>query len=623
MTVAASGARLPGGSRLGAVSSFGFSGTNVHMILEQAPEVPALATEIPERPIHVLTASARDATALRQVAEARRRELASGVENLADIAHAANAGRAHFATRLSLTAANSSEAIAQLDAYLGGQAKAGVNAGKAPTRQPKIGFLFTGQGSQYVDMARTLYDAHPVFRAALDRCDEILGDKLPQRLLSVIYPASGETSLIDDTAFTQPALFAVEYALAELWASWGVRPSMVMGHSVGEYVAACVAGVLSVKDALELIAERGRLMGSLPRDGAMVAVMADPSYVAQAVKPFSADVSIAAVNGPRNIVISGREQGIAALLAQFEREGVSATRLKVSHAFHSPLMAPIADALATAASKVAFAPPSIDLVSNPTGGLADATTFNSSYWRKQLLSPVQFAPGVGVMLAAGCTTFIEIGPHPTLIAMGRQCAPDANVVWASSLRRGGDDWRQLLDAAAMLYTGGVNIDWRGFDAPWRRRRVTLATYPFQRSRYWVDPVAPAVPAARAAPTRVAPDDLPRHLRSMLHEVTWLESPKNGGGLLDTQAVSQAVEPLLELARKRKQARCLRRFRRGPRPAGHPLHCSRPCRSRFCLVRRCPLRQRNIAKTVARSGSSQSSLRSDARHPRRGRASGAH
>jgi malonyl CoA-acyl carrier protein transacylase len=389
-------------------------------------------------------------------------------------------------------------------------------------------------------MARMLYETHPVFRQALDRCDAIVGDSLPQRLLSVIYPPANAASAIDATEYTQPALFAVEYALAELWASWGVRPAMVMGHSVGEYVAACVAGVLSLEDSLKLIVERGRLMGSLPRDGAMAAVMADPSFVEQALAPYRDEVSVAAVNGPRNVVISGRAQVVAALLARSEADGVSATRLKVSHAFHSPLMRPVADAFGKAASALTFAAPSVDLVSNLTGIVAGAATLNAAYWRQQMLSPVQFAPGLAAMLAAGCTAFLEIGPHPTLVGLGQQCAPDAGITWASSLRRGKDDWRQLLDAVGTLYAGGVKIDWKGFDAPWPRRRVTLASYPFQRSRYWVDPAEPAVPVAPKGPV----DDLPVRVRSMLHEVVWIEAPAKETGFPLPEVLGRELEPVL-------------------------------------------------------------------------------
>lgn len=545
VTVAKEEVSLPNGACRGAVSSFGFSGTNVHVILERAPEKVAVDATGPERPVHLLTASARDDASLREIATARRDELKAGTVKFEDIAYTSNVGRAQFAHRLALTAANSAEAVEQLDAFVAGREIAGLRADKAPARPPKIGFLFTGQGSQYAGMARALYEAHPVFRDALDRCDAILADKLPQPLLSVIYPPANTTSPIDDTEFTQPALFAVEYALAELWAAWGVRPAMVMGHSVGEYVAACVAGVISLEDALNLIAERGRLMGSLPRDGAMAAVMADLPFVAQALAPYRGEVSVAAVNGPRNVVISGREQAVAKLLAWFEAESVSATRLKVSHAFHSPLMQPVVDEFTKVASTIAFAPPSIDLVTNLTGAVAGATTLNATYWRQQMLSPVQFGSGLSAMLSAGCTAFLEIGPHPTLVGLGQQCAPDAGIKWMSSLRRGKDDWRQMLDAAGALYTSGLKIDWKSFDAPWPRRRVTLASYPFQRSRYWVDPVEPVVPVAKARALKEPMDDLPPQVRSMLHEVVWPEAPSNEARFPDPESVGREVEPVLK------------------------------------------------------------------------------
>ncbi len=543
--VASDEMRLPDGARRGAVSSFGFSGTNVHMILERAPDDAVSAPAGQERAVHLLTVSARDEASLRQIAEIRRNELRATSAKFEDIAYTSNAGRAHFAHRLALTAANPAEAIKQLDTFLAGQEIAGLRVGKAAARPPKIAFLFTGQGSQYASMARALYETHPVFRQAIDRCDAILGDMLPQRLLSVIYPPAGAASPIDATEYTQPALFAVEYALAEVWAACGVRPAMVMGHSVGEYVAACVAGVLTLEDALKLIAERGRLMGSLPRDGAMAAIMADPSCVEQALLPYRDEVSIAAVNGPRNVVISGRESVVAALLSHFEADGIAATRLKVSHAFHSPLMRPIVDAFENAAAALTYSPPTIDLVTNLTGALAGATTLNAAYWRQQMLSPVQFAPGLATLMAAGCTAFLEIGPHPTLIGLGQLSAPDVGVKWASSLRRDRDDWRQLLDAAGTLYAAGARIDWKGFDAPWPRRRVTLASYPFQRSRYWVDPIEPVAPATRTRTLRAPVDDLPEQVRSMLHEVVWLEAPASDAGFPALEVVGREVEPVLK------------------------------------------------------------------------------
>ena len=234
-----------------------------------------------------------------------------------------------------------------LSAIHGGQSVAGVKRGEVKRgNRSKVAFLFTGQGSQYVGMGRELYESSPVFRGALDRCAEILKPYIERPLIEVLYPESGQSSLIDETVYTQPALFALEYGLSELWQSWGIKPSVVMGHSVGEYVAACVAGVMSLEDGLKLIAARGRLMQGLPRGGAMAAVMCGEERVREALKGREDKVSVAALNGPNNVVISGAEQSVDEVLQEMEREGIRCQRLVVSHAFHSPLMEPMIEEFA-------------------------------------------------------------------------------------------------------------------------------------------------------------------------------------------------------------------------------------------------------------------------------------
>lgn len=359
-------------------------------------------------------------------------------------------------------------------------------------------------------------------------------------LLSVLFPAAGEVSPIDETEYTQPALFALEYALATLWMSWGVRPNVVMGHSVGEYVAACVAGVFSLEDGLKLIAERGRLMGALPRNGAMAAVMADEARVRAALAPWSRDLSIAAVNGAQNTVVSGLATSLDALLAQLEAEGITATRLKVSHAFHSPLVEPMLDAFAAVAASVRFNAPQIDLVSNVSGQLAGAQVAGAAYWREHVRAAVQFAPALQTVARSGCDAYLEIGPHPTLLGMGRLCVAEGEGRWLPSLRRGRSDWEQMLESAAALYTAGAAIDWAGFDAGRARRKLVLPGYPFQRERYWVEPLACAAP--EAGRTLVHPllgwelaqsisDD--RLFETRLHpsRLPWLEDHRILGSLL--------------------------------------------------------------------------------------------
>jgi acyl transferase domain-containing protein len=315
----------------------------------------------------------------------------------------------------------------------------------------------------------------------------------------VLFPEPLAQSPIDDTAFTQPALFAVEYALARLWMSWGVRPAAVMGHSVGEYVAACIAGVFSLEDALMLIAERGRLMGQLPRNGSMLSVLADEARVAAAIAPWSREVSIAAVNGPSSVVVSGLTTSIDVIAAQLEADGIKTTRLNVSHAFHSPLMQPMLADFFRVAESVRYQAPQIDLISNVTGQPITAEVARAAYWRDHVLAAVQFAPAVQALSEAGVEVFVEIGPHPTLLGMGQACVPPGQGNWLPSLRKGQGDWNQMLASLSQLYVLGADIDWAAFDAGRGRRRLVLPRYAFQRERYWA--VADdAIPARAEAPT---------------------------------------------------------------------------------------------------------------------------
>lgn len=493
----------PQGSRIGGVSSFGFSGTNVHMVLEQAPAPSPAPADVPaERALHVLTLSAKQGPALRELAERYRDALAQAP--LADVAFTANAGRAHFAHRLAVVASSSADAAQRLAAHLAGDEAPGVVAAVAGARAPKLAFLFTGQGAQYAGMSRELYDTEPVFRTALDRCAAGLDARLPQPLLSVLFPVAGAASPIDDTLFTQPALFAVEYALAQLWMSWGVRPSAVMGHSVGEYVAACIAGVFSLDDALTLIAERGRLMGQLPRNGTMLSVMADESRVAAAIAPWSREVSIAAVNGPASVVISGLTSSIEAAASQLEAQGVKTTRLNVSHAFHSPLMRPMIDAFAKVAASVRFRAPQIELISNVTGKPMAAEAVGAAYWSEHVLAPVQFAPALQSLASAGVEVFLEVGPHPTLLGMGQACLASEQGTWLPSLRKGRGEWEQMLASLAQLHVNGVPIDWVAFDAGRARRKIVLPRYAFQRERYWARVDVAATKSAAPMPAMLHP-----------------------------------------------------------------------------------------------------------------------
>ncbi|MEW6236329.1 MAG: type I polyketide synthase [Candidatus Omnitrophota bacterium] len=471
--------------RLAGVSSFGFGGTNAHAIIEEAPPAPLQGNEI-ERPLHILTLSAKTEAALIDLAKSYAAHFTSLDDSLfADACCTANMGRAHFTNRLAIISETKTQAAESLSDYINHKTDARTICARAASSQPKIAFLFTGQGSQYVGMGRELYETSPAFRSILQQCDEILRAFLDRPLLDVLYPLEGNQSPLDETAYTQPALFSLEYALAQLWLAWGVEPAFLMGHSVGEYAAACLAGVFRLEEGLKLIAARGRLMQALPRDGEMFAVFASEEHAAEAIRPFSSDVSIAAVNGPQSVVISGQRSAIQAIASAMESEGIKTVKLNTSHAFHSPLMDSILDEFERTAASISYSSPKMVLISNVTGRIAGAETATPAYWRNHVRFPVQFQNGMETLRQSGCDLFLEIGPKPILLGIGRECLPQAPLVWLPSLRQGQSDWRRMLQSMGELYARGTPIDWRGFDGDYFRQRVDLPTYPFQRRRYWL------------------------------------------------------------------------------------------------------------------------------------------
>jgi acyl transferase domain-containing protein/NADPH:quinone reductase-like Zn-dependent oxidoreductase/NAD(P)-dependent dehydrogenase (short-subunit alcohol dehydrogenase family)/acyl carrier protein len=476
--------------RRAAVNSLGIGGTNAFVILEEAPEPHAAATA--ERSCHVLALSAKSEAALDALTQRFHAYLEEHpTDSLGDICYSANVGRAHFERRLALVASSTSEAT-QLAAAVASAERIQSDYVERP-RPPRIAFLFTGQGSQYVEMARELYQTDATFREVFDRCAEKLSPYLEQPLLGVLYPTGGQPSPINDTSYTQPALFAVEYALATRWRAWGIQPAVLLGHSVGEIVAACVAGVMSLEDGLRLVAARGRLMQALPRDGGMAAVRCGAAGVAEAIAPYGETVSIAAINGPNDVVISGRLEHVDAIVTRVEGDGVTATRLNVSHAFHSPLMQPMLAEFERVARAVTYSQPAIPLISNVTGALATAEIASPEYWVRHVMAAVRFADGIAAAHAQGVDVFLEIGPAPVLLGMARQCVPNGPEAWLPSLRPGRSDWRQISESVAALYVRGVNVDWSAFYGDARHQRVHLPTYPFQRQRYWME--APATGAA--------------------------------------------------------------------------------------------------------------------------------
>ncbi|MBD9358028.1 type I polyketide synthase [Methylomonas albis] len=507
--------------RIAGISSFGFSGTNAHVIIEEAPLalsaqslqwdqakpsnqpietagpvdlIPAVAATAtaasasasPPQPLLVL--SARSEPALRALA-LRYRDFLYASPNLAplDLCASAATGRNHFPYRLALSAASIAAFAEALAAFADANPVEGLFTHPLPaTTAPATAFLFTGQGAQYPGMGQRLYQTQPLFRQALDGCAEQLLPYCPVPLVELLFASTA--AALDQTVYTQPALFCLEMALAEFWQALGVRPAAVLGHSVGEYVAACVAGVFSLADALKLLCARARLMQALPAGGAMAAVFADETRVTQVLSEQAATLAdrlaIAAINGPDNVVISGEEAALQQVLETLQAQHVSHRRLQVSHAFHSPLMEPMLAAFAKVAAEVHFHAPRIPLISNVSGQLITGAIATPAYWLEHIRKPVRFADSVAALKQRRISLLLEIGPHPVLLGMAASLCPDAVLIPA--LRQHTADDQQVNRALGQLFVHGESIDWPSLYPKHRHQSLQLPTYPFQRQRFWVE-----------------------------------------------------------------------------------------------------------------------------------------
>ncbi|CAD6881378.1 Polyketide synthase modules and related proteins [Methylomonas albis] len=511
--------------RIAGLSAFGFSGTNAHVIVAEAP-LPETRPQDVRQNLYLLNLSARNRPALLALIADYLPRLSQDAAKTAsttpaDLCYSAAVGRQHWPWRLSVTGRSLAEMRDKLADFIQlGQANRDPVIGHSENGAPEIAFLFTGQGSQYPGMGQALYQTHTIFKQAIDRCDAVLQPLLNRSLPDLLF--NSEAEVLNRTAYAQPAIFALEYALYELWRSWGITPSVLMGHSVGEYVAACVAGVFSLEDGLSLIAERGRLMQALPAGGGMAAIAAPASRVDSAIAPYQGRISIAAYNEPEQLVISGDQDAVRAICALMEKQGIQTTPLTVSHAFHSQRMDDMLAEFERVARRVTYSAPRIKLISNITGSSITEDIACADYWLEHIRRPVNFAAGMATLDQAGIKLFLEIGPQATLLGLGRHCIAEG-ATWLASMRRNIPEQQQLSRSLAELYVQGAEINWAAVYADQACRWTELPTYPFQRQRYRVETPAQARITHQPAPSQLAHPLLERMIRSPLLEAILFET----------------------------------------------------------------------------------------------------
>ena len=476
--------------RRAGVSSFGIGGTNAHVVIEEAPELEATGDS---RPRQLVVLSGKTERAL-QAATGR---LALHIQQhpdqaFADVAYTLQVGRHEFEWRAAVTCRDRNEAIEVLT----GSASRRMQRGRAQGKERPVVFMFTGQGSQYPRMGEGLYRSEELYRKVVDECCEILRQRAGFDLTALLYPRAGQdeqaAEQLRNTRYTQPALFVTEYALARLWMSWGIKPQAMIGHSIGEYVAACLAGVMSLEDVLVLVALRGRLISGLEH-GSMLAV----SLGEHEIRPMLGEaLSLAAVNAPKLCVVSGPTPAIERLEVDLRHRALEPVRLHTSHAFHSTMMEPALAEFAQSVSGLQLNPPGLPYVSNVSGTWITAQqATDPQYWVRHMRDAVRFSDGIRLLLNDDRTVFLEVGPGSTLTGLVRQhvrAGVQTHVVGSlRSPRDAADDGAYCLDALAKLWLAGVAVDWQAFSAAERRRRVSLPTYAFEREKYWPERAARA------------------------------------------------------------------------------------------------------------------------------------
>lgn len=472
--------------RRAGLNCLGIGGTNTFAVLEEAPPTAVMRSQSPDRFPCLITLSAKSADAL----VARVEQLLNWLNDnpdapIGDVCYTTNVSRSQFTFRFAAPARSVAELKKHLTAWLRAVAKDASSLQR--TSHARIAFMFSGQGSQRAGMAAELYRTHSVFRNAMDRCHALAEPYLEKGLLNVIFAGDSDDALVNRTDYTQPALFAVEYALAALVKSWGMTPDAVIGHSLGEITAACAADVITLEDAMRLVTARGALMRGLPSGGTMASIFAEESVVRALIDKVAPDITVAAMNGPLNTVVSGDRDALRPLLEELDRRDISYRELQVSTAFHSPRTEPILDELENVAGQLKHNAPKLPLISNVTGELLAAAP-DKSYWRRHTREAVRFGDGMLALAKLECRTFLEIGPHPVLLPLAQVClgAKGKSSAWIATLNRQKSDADSITEMLVALYIAGHNLNWTAVHADASWRRIPLPTYPFQRQRHWIE-----------------------------------------------------------------------------------------------------------------------------------------
>ncbi|MVF11049.1 SDR family NAD(P)-dependent oxidoreductase [Ketobacter sp. MCCC 1A13808] len=479
-------------TRIGGLSSFGFSGTNCHIIVEQAPIPSDIADEKPAQQFapDLLTISAKSKEALQAYLAAYADALTLPTvqdRDWSDVCFTASTGRTHFRHRATIAAGSAQQAADRLNALLKNGTSEGINIADVGTNPAKLAFMFTGQGAQFAGMGQELYQRFPVFQQALDSVAELMKEELDQPLLSVMW--GDNSSLLNETQYTQPAIFALQYALTQLWTATGVQAACVTGHSIGEYAAAVYSGVMSLADAVRLICARGRLMASECEKGSMAAVFASAEETRNVIETLDSVIDIAAVNGPRNCVISGEKPAVEQAVALLTDEKIKAKLLTVSHAFHSPMMQPMLEAFAKEVAKVTLKAPRIRFISSKTGKTATQDVKKPEYWVEHVRDAVLFLDAAKELGNQKIQACVEIGPGANLVKLAPQCIESTQPInYLHSVDREAIESEHLTSVIAGLHCSGAVINWNTLFIGGALARVDLPTYPYQRQSYWVDKI---------------------------------------------------------------------------------------------------------------------------------------